>query len=377
MVSTMFRKVYLYIGIKSELQIMTNMECAMKLPTVGFTGIMLIFFTIGCNTGQGTIPAPDALLQAPAPSSPQSTQAPTPHNSATTNAVQTDDAEVLRFGMLGPSGELASYYDRHLVIKDGKVYGWTGSDKPKLMLEGAVQVGVSDKVSYALLSSGELVSWTDHAGDANVLTSDVTFFSAGKTGLFVIRKDGSLWKYAAPDQEGVQIVSQGIAYASIGDGADYYVTEQGELFVKGLAHRGQYGNGKLESTPDYVKVADDTVQVKGHTGHAILLKKNGDVQGTGGNIFGPLSTHGLGDKAITWGTIFHDAKMIATGSSHSAAIRNDNTLWIWGKKEGTTPHQVMERVVAIAAGTDVTLAKTDDGRIWFWALGDEPSLWIK
>ncbi|MFS0553243.1 hypothetical protein [Brevibacillus sp. 179-C9.3 HS] len=330
--------------------------------SVGLTGFMLIFVLFAFGTVQDPIP----VLQT-ASSAPQSTNDVKPPN----------NAAAPQYDTLGRSGELASYYDRHLAIQDGKVYGWTGSDKPKYMLDNAVQVGVSDKVSYALLSSGTLVSWMEDVQDAKEITRDAAFFSAGKSGLFVIRKDGSLWRYAAPDQGGVQIASGGVAYASIGDGADYYINEQGHLFVKGLAHRGQYGNGRLESTSDYVKVAEDVVQVKGHTGHAVLLKKNGDVQGTGGNIFGPISTHGLGDKATTWGTIFQDAKMIATGASHSVAIRSDNTLWIWGKTVGTTPSQVMERVVGIAAGTDVTLAKTVDGRIWFWKLGDQPKVWLE
>jgi alpha-tubulin suppressor-like RCC1 family protein len=347
----------------------------MKQLTVGLIGLMFIFIPIACGKAQDSVPVSVGIQQSS--SSPQSTLAPTPQASSTASSGQTGKTALTRVDMLGPSGELASYYDRHLAIQDGKVYGWIGSDKPKLMLDGVVQVGVSDKVSYALLSTGELVSWTDDAREAKEVTSDANFFSAGKTGLFVIKNDGSLWRYESPEHKGVQIAKEGIVYASIGDGADYYITEQGELFVKGRAHRGQYGNGSLESTSDFIKVAEDTVQVKGHTGHAILLKKNGDVQGTGGNIYGPLSTHGLGDKATTWGTIFRDAKMIATGASHSAAIRNDNTLWVWGKEEGTKPRQVMERVIAIAAGTDVTLAKTEDGRIWFWALGEQPALWLE
>lgn len=347
----------------------------MKRLTAGFAGTLLIFFTIACSAGQDPTPAPDVLRQVSP--SPPSANSPAPQDRLPTNDQQTTHSGISRFDRLGPSAELASYYDRHLAIKERKVYGWTGSGKPKLMLDDAVQVGVSDIASYALLSSGKLVSWTDDAQKATTVTNDAAFFAAGKTGLFVIRNDGSLWRYEAAGQESIQVAAQGITYASIGDGADYYITEQGELFVQGLAHRGQYGNGQLESTADYVKVADDAVQVKGHTGHAILLKKNGDVQGTGGNIFGPLGTHGFGDKATTWGTLFRDAKMIATGASHSAAIRSDNTLWIWGKKEGTTPRQVMDRVIAVASGTDVTLAKTDDGRIWYWALGDKPSLWLE
>ena len=43
--------------------------------------------------------------------------------------------------------------------------------------------------------------------------------------------------------------------------------------------------------------------------------------GTGGNRFGPLGAHGLGDKADRWGRVFDGARAIATGSRHSLAIR--------------------------------------------------------
>jgi hypothetical protein len=37
--------------------------------------------------------------------------------------------------------------------------------------------------------------------------------------------------------------------ASVGDGTNYYVTADGELFARGDAHRGQYGDGRLEPAP--------------------------------------------------------------------------------------------------------------------------------
>lgn len=277
---------------------------------------------------------------------------------------------------LGAAGELASYYDRHLAIKDGTVYGWTGGNEPQAMMEGVVQVGVGDTTSYALMKDGRLAAWTDDYKAAVTFADDVVSFSAGRTGIFVIRQDGSLWRYDSPDKNGV-LVAHEVSYASIGDGTDYYVTKQGDLFAKGLAHRGQYGNGSLESTSDYVRVAGDVTQVRGHTGHAILLTKSGEVRGTGGNIYGPLSTHGLGDKATEWGTIFKDAILIATGSSHSVAVKHDHTLWIWGGKAGTSPKQVLEDVAAAAAGTNMTLAKKKDGSIWRWITGEEPEQILK
>ena len=70
------------------------------------------------------------------------------------------------------------------------------------------------------------------------------------------------------------------------------------MSAKGLAHRGQYGDGRLTATAGFVVTAHDVVTVKAHTGHAVHLARDGVVMGTGGNRFGPLSSHGLGDKAF-------------------------------------------------------------------------------
>ena len=48
--------------------------------------------------------------------------------------------------------------------------------------------------------------------------------------------------------------------------------------------------------------------------------------GTGGNIYGPVSKHGLGDKAVRWSKIIGGAKAIATGSSHTVAILKNDSL---------------------------------------------------
>ncbi|CAN7591812.1 RCC1 domain-containing protein [Paenibacillus sp. LjRoot56] len=272
---------------------------------------------------------------------------------------------------LGAMGEVASYYNRHLAIKEGIVYGWTDDGIPKAMMDSAVQVGVGDTTSFALLKDGQLLAWFEDPKAIIPIAENIVSFSAGRTGVFAIKQDGLLMRFESPGKPGVEIAKD-VVFSSIGDGTDYYITNQGDVFARGLAHRGQFGDGRLESTEEFVKVASNGVQVKGHTGHAILLKSNGDVQGTGGNIYGPLGNHGLGDKAITWGNIFTRAKIISTGSSHSVAIKDDSTLWIWGAKEGTQPHQVMEQVVAVAGGTNMTLAKTIDGSIWFWQTGMNP-----
>jgi hypothetical protein len=269
----------------------------------------------------------------------------------------------------GPS--LAAYYDRHMALRDGVAWGWQGRGAPQRLREGVRQVGVGRDHGYVLLLDGRLLRWADDPARAELLREGVAWFAAGHSGWFAADAAQRLW-YAAADAPAAQPVAEGVVAACIGDSADYYITGDGRLHVKGLAHRGQYGDGKLQATPGFVATAADAVAVKAHTGHAIYLRKDGVVLGTGGNRYGPLSSHGLGDKADRWGPIFDGAVAIATGSRHSLALRADGSLWAWGEGFGIEPRQLQQRVRVVAAGDTVTLALGADGSLWQWDGGAGP-----
>lgn len=275
---------------------------------------------------------------------------------------------------------LASYYDRHMAICGGDAYEWSGDDQPRKALRHVVQVGVGKTQSYALTQAGRLHTWTTDIRESDPLLEGVRHFSAGDSGVLAIKADGTLWSLTTTGSgllgrgriEIVQVAAAAKA-ASVGDGTNYYVTASGDLFAKGSAHRGQYGDGRVAPTDSYVRVALNVADVKSHTGHALLLTDQGDVLGTGGNIYGPLGRHGLGDKAVRWGRIFDVATGIATGASHSLAIRADGTLWIWGRNENPEPRMVLAGVIGAAAGSDTSIALTQDGALWQWRTGKPPA----
>lgn len=266
---------------------------------------------------------------------------------------------------------LASYYERHMALLGDVAYGWVGRGEPRRLRAGVVQVGVDKDAYLALLSDGTLIRWTDTPQAASPLMRNVARFAAGASGWFAIDRAAVLW-HASAGAAMPRRVAEDVVEACIGDGADYYITRDGTLHVHGLAQRGQYGDGKLAATPGFVATARDAVAVKAHTGHALHLRSDGVVMGTGGNRFGPLSTHGLGDKADRWGQVFDGAAAIATGSRHSLAIRTDASLWAWGDGFAVTPHRVMEQVTAVAAGDSATIALTAEGALWQWDRGGSP-----
>jgi hypothetical protein len=272
--------------------------------------------------------------------------------------------------------ELASYYERHMALVDGVAHGWIGAGEPRRMRAGVVQVGVSKDAYFALLDDGSLITWTDSpraADNPTTLMRGVASFAAGHSGWFVIDRSAVLWH--GTDSAGAtppRRIAQDAWAACIGDSADYFISTDGTLHVRGLAHRGQYGDGRLAASPSFVATARDAVAVKAHTGHAIHLRRDGVVMGTGGNRFGPLSSHGLGDKADRWGQIFDAARAIATGSRHSVAIRHDASLWAWGEGFAIEPRKLLDGVAAVAAGDTATIALTLSGDLWQWERGGAP-----
>jgi len=269
------------------------------------------------------------------------------------------------------SPQLASYYERHMVLQGDVAHGWTGRGEPRRLRAGVVQVGVDKDGFLALLADGTLIRWTDTPETAATLMRDVARFAAGASGWFAIDRTAVLW-HGSSAVVAPRRVAEDVLEACIGDSADYYITRNGTLYAHGLAHRGQYGDGKLTATPGFVATARDAVAVKAHTGHAIHLRRDGVVMGTGGNRFGPLSSHGLGDMADRWGRVFDGAVAIATGSRHSLAIRADASLWAWGDGFAIAPTRLMDRVVAVAAGDSATIALAADGALWQWDRGAAP-----
>jgi len=267
---------------------------------------------------------------------------------------------------------LAAYYDRQMAIVDQAVYAWKGSEPPTRLPIEAMQVGVGRNSYYVLTAAGNLIGFRDDPARHETLLTGVAKFAAGRSGVLAIMSDRTLWwiEGSAGDP---QKIADDVATAAVGDGANYYITGSGALFVSGKAHRGQYGDGRLTATKDFVQTASDAVRITAHTGHAILLSGNGDVMGTGGNIYGPVGRHGLGDKAVRWSLIMSGARAIATGSSHSLAIRQDGRLVAWGRGYNPEPQPVMPGVVAVAAGTATTIALKKDGTLWQWDRGETPN----
>lgn len=258
---------------------------------------------------------------------------------------------------------LAAYYDRHMAIVRGVAYGWEDEEPPRRIASNAAQVGVGRRFYYVLDNNGILRRFRDALRPAEIVGTGVASFAAGRTGVLTIDRVSTLWWIGA-DMGKSERIAENVAAAAVGDGTNYYVTRARALFVKGLAHRGQYGDGRLRETDGFVQTATGVTRVFAHTGHALTLTQTGDVMGTGGNIYGPVGRYGLGDKAVRWSRLLTGATGVATGASHSAAVLGDGALMVWGAGYGPDPVRLMGGVSAVAAGSSATLVLKRDGSLW-------------
>jgi hypothetical protein len=169
-------------------------------------------------------------------------------------------------------------------------------------MPGVVQVGVARERWFALRIDGSLVAWDGDAATAQVLMAGVQRFAAGHSGWFAIDRAGVLWQAPAgaarhsawptawprPASATVPTTTPARRCAvRQGPRAPRPVRRRQAARARRLrADRRRRGGGEGAHRPR------DPPAPRRH------------VMGTGGNRFGPLSSHGLGDKADRWGRLF-------------------------------------------------------------------------
>lgn len=120
--------------------------------------------------------------------------------------------------------------------------------------------------------------------------------------------------------------------------------------------------------------------------HALLLTDDGNLWGWGRNSFGQVGADGVGDRLSVserWKIqtlpvlVLNHVKSVSAGGEFSVALRDDGTVWTWGKNDraqlgdGTTsnhqePKQIMSGAAAVAAGWEFAAALKEDGTVWTW-----------
>lgn len=179
----------------------------------------------------------------------------------------------------------------------------------------------------------------------------------------------------------------GVGEVTAGNGSSYAMSTSGTVYGWGDNTYGQLGNGTRtrSSTPVQVTGLSGVMQIAAGNQHVLALNADGTVSGWGLNNAGQLgnTTASYSTTPVAVPGLTNVVDIAAGGlpgwAGHSAALKNDGTVWTWGYgKHGQlglgsntstpTPTQVpgLTGIVQIAADGDNTYALKSDGTVYAW-----------
>lgn len=183
--------------------------------------------------------------------------------------------------------------------------------------------------------------------------------------------------------DGLATTGRGLSRIAASTNCTYFVDARGDLWAWGTNTIGSVGDGTYEDRPSPVKIGTDFAQVFAG-GSSFALKRDGVLWGWSNTSSGTLG-NGEGirrpDRILSPVEIGGGFVQVASGRSHTAAIKADGSLWTWGSNscgrlgDGTTtnclvPHQIGTEFVQVAAGAFHSVAVKRDGSLWGWGLND-------
>ncbi len=301
---------------------------------------------------------------------------------------------------------------------------------PKQFATGAVSIAIGgENAGYVDASGTVWISGANGSGQLGVGTAvnktspvligtgfaSVATSAAGAT-VLAVKTDGTLWAWGAnrnsllgngtflDSPKPIQIGSNN-DYRSVAVGGIHAmaIKRNGDLFAWGSNVFGATGLGaaiRLAQVPELVDRGYSAVAAGSL--HTLALKSNGELYSFGANGNGQLGVASnencTGSAVVACSTtrrlVGASFASIAAGTLHSAAIKSDGSLWMWGDNSAgqlgvstnetcalgtnnlgtgelgspcaTTPRMVGTGFVRVTTGLQHTLAIKTDGSLWAW-----------
>ena len=254
-------------------------------------------------------------------------------------------------------------------------------------LEGIIQVAAGEFHSVALKKDGTVwtwgCNWYGQLGDGTTESRSIAVQVKGLNGIGFLN---------------------GVIAVAAGGHHTIALKDDGTVWAWGYNDYGQLGNGLTaqSSTPVQVKrIADEDVYFTGVVkivagyDHTVSLRDDGTVWTWGRNHYGQLGDGNGGEEQYSdipvqvlgpvIGSYLSGIIDIAAGWVHTVALRNDGSVWSWGRNlygqlgNGTNtdsriPVQVVDSLgtgllegsIGIVAGYQHTISLEDTGTIWTW-----------
>jgi len=289
----------------------------------------------------------------------------------------------------------AARYHTLALKSDGTLWAWGKNDKGQLgngqsgkdnKQISPIQIGTS--INWAQVSSGHSVGYAHSLA----LKTDGTLWAWGAGGLYSLGT-GDNNDQLAPIQVGT---TSNWLSINAGEYASFGIKDNGTLWAWGWNIANITGIAGLSSSATQIEPAqvnsDTNWQFASSTGfHVMALKTTGTIYAWGHNYSGELgigvSSREQNRSAPTPIATLNNVTQIATGESHSAVIKTDETLWTWGQGRfyelgnDSTAEQTSPAMVGletnwskVIAGNYHNLALKTDGTLWAWGFNGSGQL---
>ena len=188
----------------------------------------------------------------------------------------------------------------------------------------------------------------------------------------------------------VQTVSSGINWQQVSIGADHSaaIKTDGTLWLWGFGDSGRLGNNSSINRSSPVQTVSNVAtwkQVSAGGIHSAAIKTDGTLWLWGSGAGGVLGANFVANRSspVQTSSATNSWKQVSLGCIHSAAIKTDGTLWIWGCNstgllgdntsiDKSSPVQTVSQTTdwkQISLGRSQSAAIKTDGTLWLWGCG--------
>jgi alpha-tubulin suppressor-like RCC1 family protein len=330
------------------------------------------------------------------------------------------------------TGAVAAGANHTLALKpDGTVWAWgyngygqlgnnsnTSSSSPVQVtgLSDVVAIAAGALHSLAVKADGTVLSWgynfNGQLGNNSTTDSWVPVQVQNLTGSPVVavaadrynsnfysfslalKADGTVWGWGSnlsgqlgsgagsPQLTPVQVVGiTGVTRISVGSAHSLALKTDGAaagtVWAWGFNGGGQLGDGTVTNRATPVSGLTGAVGLGGGLFHSMAVKQDGSVFAWGGDTASGLlgdGSPGLSLSPVQTG-VLTKMRGVAGGSYHSVAVREDGSVWFWGRYGGydpdiqrllPIPKTGVASIAAVATGGNHSVVLGFDGSVWTW-----------
>jgi uncharacterized protein YkwD len=202
------------------------------------------------------------------------------------------------------------------------------------------------------------------------ILSDVATVSTGINFVMALKTDGTLWSWGANNEGQLgdrtntnratpKQIMENIVYVTTGFFSTYAIDTTGRLWAWGNNSDNRLGDGSANHRNTPTVILNNVAKVYAEGDRAMAICNNGDLWAWGINRAARVSGMvGNGNTRVLSVTtpvrVLDNVATVTLGANSTAAIKNDATLWVWGRfpsinnlTNASRPTMVMEDVMAV------------------------------